>query len=377
MVKKIVVGILVITLIGGAAVALMDREAVAASQPASPVEASASLPDTQANAQPDVAQATPASGNGTPQSVSSVGNVWSTTGTILTLDTVGMALSVDGGEIYVELGSPQYWPSQGVTLNPGDTVAVDGFFNGTDYHARTVTTSTGQVLSLRDAAGRPLWAGSDSGSNGAASGQGQVPADEWVEIDAVVTGLTNSGVVIQTNEGQALTVSFGRADFWQTQAVTFAVGDAVSLRGFWQGTQFSAGQVTKTASGERILLRDPNGRPLWAGPGRTTGTGQGTGGQGNGGQGNGGQGTGGQGNGGQGNGGQGTGGQGNGGQGNGGQGTGGQGNGGQGNGGQGNGGQGNGGQGNGGRGNGGQGNGGRGNGGQGQYAATPTGSVNP
>jgi hypothetical protein len=29
--------------------------------------------------------------------------------------------------------------------------------------------------------------------------------------------------------------------------------------------------VTNTTTGERLLLRDPNGRPLWGGPGRQGG----------------------------------------------------------------------------------------------------------
>ncbi len=197
---------------------------------------------------------------------------------ILELTTVGMSLALeDGSEVYVELGSPEYWQAQGVKLNSGARVTVDGFFNGTDYHARTVTTSDGAVLALRNEAGQPLWSGGGGNGSGANGGQGQVqiPADQWVTVEGTVSALTNNGLVIQTADAQTMTISFGRADFWQTQAVTFAIGDAISMLGFWQGNQFSAGQVTKTATDERILLRDPNGRPLWAGPGRGQGNGNG------------------------------------------------------------------------------------------------------
>jgi hypothetical protein len=102
----------------------------------------------------------------------------------------------------------------------------------------------------------------------------QIPADQWITVEGTVTALSNNGLVLQTTDGQALTVSFGRADFWQTQAVTFAVNDSISMLGFWQADVFNPGQVIKTATDERILLRDPNGRPLWAGPGRGQGSGQ-------------------------------------------------------------------------------------------------------
>jgi hypothetical protein len=44
-----------------------------------------------------------------------------------------------------------------------------------------------------------------------------------------------------------------------------------------------AGDITQISTGMRVLLRDPNGRPLWAGPG--SGNGNGNGGQGSGGAG--------------------------------------------------------------------------------------------
>ncbi len=269
MFKKIIVGLLVMTVVGGAAFALLDRQNIASSETLTPTAT-----HQQANGQAN-------SGLAGQESISNVGEVWSGRGTILDLTTVGMTLVLENGsEVYVELGSPEYWQAQGVPLNAGAVVTVDGFFNGTDYHARTVTTSDGMILALRNEAGQPMWSGGNGDGGGTNGGQGQVqiPADQWVTVEGMVTALTNNGLILQTADAQSLTISFGRTDFWQTQAVTFAVGDTISMLGFWQGQQFSAGQVTKTATGERILLRDPNGRPLWAGPGR--GQGNGSGGQG-------------------------------------------------------------------------------------------------
>lgn len=271
MLKKMIVGLLVLTIAGASAYALWGEEKSTASE--TPEAVSPTTPY-----EPVVGQT-----NGTAQpiqaSVSNVGEAWSGHGTILELTTVGMTLALDdGSEVYVELGSPDYWQTQGVTLNTGGVVTVDGFFNGTDYHARTVTNSDGAMLALRNEAGQPLWSGGNASSGtGEFGGQGQVqiPADEWVTIEGIVTALTNNGVIIQTSDAQTLTISFGRVDFWQTQNITFAVGDAISMLGFWQGDQFNPGQVTKVSTDERILLRDPNGRPLWAGPGR--GQGQGVG----------------------------------------------------------------------------------------------------
>jgi hypothetical protein len=322
MVKKLVIGVLVMSLVGGAAVALLDSSA--------PAPIAAVAPTTTRTAAPAVAptatnQPVSAPVLATPQpaqnSLNNVGTVWASSGTIVALTSVGMTLALpDGSEVYVELGSPTYWQAQGVTLQPGDTVLVDGFFNGENYHARTVTTASGAVLALRNETGQPLWSGGNENSGAASgTGQAQVPAEEWVTVAGTVLSLTTNGLVMQTDDAQPLTISLGQPNFWPAQNVTLAAGDAVELRGFWQADQFHVGQLTKIATGERILLRDPNGRPLWGGPGRNqgstasgaqAGSGQqanGTGGQGNnansaqaGGQGN--RGGGGNGNGGSGNG---------------------------------------------------------------------------
>jgi hypothetical protein len=273
MIKKIIVGLLLITVISGAAAAFLSQSGTSASEAAAAT--AAQQPQGRGGQ----------SGNtGTPvnASVSSAGEAWSGSGTILELSDVGMTLGLaDGSDIFVELGPADYWQAQGVTLLAGAKVTVDGFFNGTNYHARAVIAADGAILAVRSESGQPLWAGGNSGGTGSNGGQGevQIPADQWVIVEGAVTALTNNGLVIQTSDGQPLTVSFGRVDFWQQQAVTFAVGDAISLLGFWQGDQFTPGQVTKTATDERILLRDPNGRPLWAGLGRGQGNGKGNGGQ--------------------------------------------------------------------------------------------------
>lgn len=331
MIQKLVIGLLALTLIGAAGVGMYDatRQSPDEETPdvlANPVSAqdAAAVGDAQPAAADALAQtvtatptapAVPQSGDGTGpvelqqqqnQSLSMVGEPWSASGTIALLDAVGFTLALDdGSEIYVELGPSSYWGAQGVTLAAGDRVTVEGFYNGQQAHAGTVTKADGSQLAVRTAEGQPLWSGGAAGG-GATAGAGQaveVPAEDWVTIDGTVTSLVNSTLNVQTGAGETLAIQLGEPGFWQAQGVTFAPGDAVAVLGFWQGTQFQVGEVTKTATGERLMLRDPNGRSLWAGPGRNGNTngaaagGQGAQGQGNqaaggaqGGQGQGGQG---------------------------------------------------------------------------------------
>jgi hypothetical protein len=224
------------------------------------------------------------------QSVDNVGEPWSATATIAELGDVGMTVTLeDGSPVYVELGPSFYWQGQG-TLAVGDAITIDGFYNGDQYHAASITQADGTVLALRSEAGQPLWSGGASNGGGSShSSQGaggtgqevQIAPEDWVTMTATVATVNRNGLTIETADGEVMVLSFGRADFWQEQAVQFAEGDAIEVQGFWQDGQFQTGQVTKTATGERLLLRDPNGRPLWGGPGRNGGQG-GNGGQGQG-----------------------------------------------------------------------------------------------
>ncbi len=314
MFKKFIVGMLVLTVVAAVVMGLTTSRA--------PVSVSAQDVSPTATITKGNGQNANNSGVSIQQqdSLQSVGDPWTGIGIITSLDSTGMNISLaDNSIVYVELGPSTYWQSQDVTLAVNDHVTVQGFFNGEQYHAMTVSTVKGTVLRVRSETGQPLWSGSANEQNGqGTSGQGQVqiPADQWITVTGTITVVNINSLTIQSDNNTLITVQLGRQDFTQGQSVVFTIGDIVEVRGFWQSDQFQAGQITDTTTGQRLLLRDPNGRPLWGGPGRSGSSGNGGQGNssGNGGQGNG-SGNGGQGNG-NGNGGQGNG-NGNGGQGNG------------------------------------------------------------
>jgi len=331
MAQKIVISLLVITIVGAVVIGIYDAvqpsfaSDVAVeetpTEAVSEVVAQAPTPTTEIATEPttvveavttDTAQTEPVQ-----QSMDMVGDPWMTDGVITALDDFGMTLELpDGSEVYVELGPPTFWQAQDVPLAVDESVFVAGFYNGEQVHAATVMLSDGSLLGLRNATGQPLWSGGAGGGNtqGQTESMTQVNPEDWVTVEGTISAVTNSNVTVQTADGP-VTVQLGQQRFWQDQGITLAVGDEVRVLGVWQGNQLQVAEITKTQTGERIMLRDPNGRPLWAGPGSNGNGGNGNGGQGNGG--NGGQGNGGNGNRGQGNGGQGNNGNGNSGNGNG------------------------------------------------------------
>lgn len=300
--KKIIVAVLVVTVAAATVMAVIEVQGNAAA---------AAATATQEAAAAQTATPTNGAGNGNAgqgkqqgqnagdgaavqqelnQSANNVGEPWSATATIVELGDVGMTVTLDdSSQVYVELGPSFYWQEQG-SLAVGDAITIDGFYNGDQYHAASITQADGTVLALRSETGQPLWSGGAANSGGTSHGsQGaggtgqevQIAPEDWVTMTATVATVNRNGLTIETAEGEVMVLSFGRADFWQSQAVQFAAGDAIEVQGFWQDGQFQTGQVTKTATGERLLLRDPNGRPLWGGPGRNGGQG-GNGGQGQG-----------------------------------------------------------------------------------------------
>jgi hypothetical protein len=304
MFKVIAIGMLVMTIVGAAGIAVYDS-----SKP-EPIRAQNSLAVT-----PTVAVSDPApvaenanqnrqdSSLGAPSQpqTSEVGTPWAASGAIASVDDFGFELAVGGSSeiIYVELGPATYWQAQGMTLNPGESVMVVGFTQDGLYHAAVVTKTDGSQLTVRDTtSGQPLWSGGVIGGQNASSqtSQTQVSAVNWITVEGVVTAVAQNSLTIQTTEAATLTVQLGRPGFAAEQGVSFAVGDQVRVIGYDNAGQFRAGEIDNLTQSGRLMLLDPNGRPLWAGPGSGGGQGQNAqagqvqAGQGQGGQGQGGQG---------------------------------------------------------------------------------------
>lgn len=201
-----------------------------------------------------------------------MGDPWQADGTVGAVDDFGFTLMTVKGDYFVELGPPTYWQAQGVALAAGDPVSVDGYYNGEQVHARVVSVGDAQLV-VRSESGQPMWAGgADHSTTGNQQGAGgmtpQVVPGDWLTLTGVIGSVTNGQVTLNVNDGTVITLQMGRPDFWQSQGITLAVGDPVEVLGFWSGDQFMAGDIRKTATGETIMLRDPNGRQLWSGPGR-------------------------------------------------------------------------------------------------------------
>ncbi len=300
MIKKIVIAILVLSVIGAIGAAVIYNANKPAEQIADGIAPLASNADRDSveEVEETEAESLPPAENDLAQApiefTEDMGEPWKASAKIVALDDFGMDVTTEAGEtVFVELGPPEYWQTQGVDLAVGDTVTIDGTINDANMiHATTVALDEGPTLVLRTETGAPMWSGgasNDHGQQGGADGEHspepQAQVDEWITLEGTLMSFQGGNMTMGTTDGELIAFQTGNPRFFAEQGVSFQVGEEIIVVGFYEGDQFMAGDITQVSTGLRVMLRDPNGRPLWAGPGNSNGNGgegSGNGNQGNG-----------------------------------------------------------------------------------------------
>jgi hypothetical protein len=275
MFKKIILGILVLTVVASAAAAAAYNFSKSQN---SPVVAEESFTAQDMSASNNNANNIPHQASPQPASAEMMGEPFSALAQILGFDATGMDVVLETGEpAYIELGPEEFWRSQNVELRETDIVTIEGTINEDMYHATSVTTAAGDILILRGEDGQPLWSGSvTKGQGQGGSTQNsytgpQVAPEAWITYTGTLTAITNGGMTIELEDGISISFRTGQPRFFRSQGVNFVLGEQIQVVGFETEGNFSAGDITQLSTGIRVMLLDPNGRPLWAGPGNSSG----------------------------------------------------------------------------------------------------------
>lgn len=105
------------------------------------------------------------------------------------------------------------------------------------------------------------------GGNQPTGGLALTPND-WFTMTGQVSNVGRNGLTVQTHERGQVTLQLGRPGFAAQQGVNFNVGDTLTILAFDSPEGLiQAGEVTNNTTQQVLYLRDPNGRPLWAGQG--------------------------------------------------------------------------------------------------------------
>jgi hypothetical protein len=209
---------------------------------------------------------------------------------------VDLVIETDSGEEVVAGTGPGYMEDQGFSLQAGERVQLQGYWEDGEFKAAQVTRlRDSETIALRDEIGRPAWAGAGRGAQAEVSGgygrqgraeapsggtrTGQAAVDEWLTIQGVVVSVDGNAVIVQSANGQEIVVENRAWWFAQEQGFSAEVGDQVTLLGFYEdddplassGSRFEAGQISNVTTGQTAQIREISGRPLWAGRGRRVG----------------------------------------------------------------------------------------------------------
>ncbi len=77
-------------------------------------------------------------------------------------------------------------------------------------------------------------------------------------------GEASSYLLFRTTDGKEIRLVVGPSWYVDSQGLTFAAGDAVTVSG-WYESDGDLAVASVATGGKTITLRDPDGRPLWAG----------------------------------------------------------------------------------------------------------------
>jgi hypothetical protein len=210
-------------------------------------------------------------------------------GTVVQAPEAGVDLIVDAGpegEIVIGTG-PSYMAAQDFALQAGEQVQVLGYWEDGEFKAAQVTRlRDGATISLRDEVGRPAWSGAgqralvtgtggyggegNTASAGDGTGTGQAEVDAWLNLQGTVVSVDADALVVESG-GEQVLVENRPWWFAQDQGFTTQVGNQLTLTGFYEDGDFEVGRIDDATSGQTVLIRDENGRPLWAGGGRRGG----------------------------------------------------------------------------------------------------------
>jgi hypothetical protein len=211
-------------------------------------------------------------------------------GTVVQVPEAGVELVIEtsaGEELVVGTG-PLDLASQGFALQIGEPVQVRGYWEAGEFKATQLTRLTnGQTFALRDDSGRPVWAGAGRNAQGSdqsdqggysgegredalgdGSGTGQAQVDTWLQIQGTVVSVDADILIVRTADGTQVSVENRSWWFAQEQGFSAQIGDEITLTGFYEDEAFEVGRIDDATTGQTVLLRDEDGRPMWAGRGR-------------------------------------------------------------------------------------------------------------
>ena len=109
--------------------------------------------------------------------------------------------------------------------------------------------------------------GGGMSSGGSIAGHSEVETASWITVEGSVVSADAEALVVSTPEGETVVIE-GRAwRFAQELGYTAGINDPITVVGFYEDGEFKVVQISGNSGEVPLQLREPGGRPVWAGGG--------------------------------------------------------------------------------------------------------------
>lgn len=111
----------------------------------------------------------------------------------------------------------------------------------------------------------------DAGGQGRGNGGGtrsdmdRTDTHQWVTLQGNAMTVHEDTLLVQTDGGDQIAVEGRPWQFAQGDGFWAELDDEVTVVGFYEGEESKASRIDNLTSGQSVLLRDGDGRPMWAG----------------------------------------------------------------------------------------------------------------
>lgn len=114
--------------------------------------------------------------------------------------------------------------------------------------------------------------GGGMGSGGSIAGHSEVETASYITVEGSVVSADAEALVVSTADGETVVIE-GRAwRFAQELGYTARINTPITVVGFYEDGEFKVVQISGNAGEVPLQLREPGGRPMWAGGGQQGGS---------------------------------------------------------------------------------------------------------
>jgi hypothetical protein len=163
--------------------------------------------------------------------------------------------------------------------------AGQGYGRSSEIRNAEASESKGEAGLRRGRSDNALISGADTGSSlsagrgsgqASAGGRGQFAAsqnqtadhpEDWEEVLGKVLSVDETAMELLVSDAEILIIEGQSWRYAQELGFTALIGDEISVYGYLENDEFKIGSLDNTVSDQIVVLREPSGRPVWAGGG--------------------------------------------------------------------------------------------------------------